>query len=136
MSYLDCAQYDCCHNKAGCCCLDGINVRHTGPGDAVCGSYRNSEGYGNVATDNQPASPETDIHCDDKGCRHLEGRCCCADHARPASLRQIPFCGSHCRGGIHPSRALPAAANGHGGQRTGRPTTKTASPMGKPFSIC
>ena len=38
------------------------------------------EGYGNVATDNQPASPETDIHCDDKGCRHLEGRCCCADH--------------------------------------------------------
>ena len=66
MSYLDCAQYDCCHNKAGCCCLDGINVRHTGPGDAVCGSYRNSEGYGNVATDNQPASPETDIHCDDK----------------------------------------------------------------------
>ena len=52
MSYLDCAQYDCCHNKAGCCCLDGINVRHTGPGDAVCG----------------------------RGCRHLEGRCCCADH--------------------------------------------------------
>ena len=32
MSYLDCAQYDCCHNKAGCCCLDGINVRHTGKG--------------------------------------------------------------------------------------------------------
>ena len=31
MSYLDCAQYDCCHNKAGCCCLDSINVRHTGP---------------------------------------------------------------------------------------------------------
>ena len=29
MNYLDCAQYDCCHNKAGCCCLDGINVRHT-----------------------------------------------------------------------------------------------------------
>ena len=57
MSYLDCAQYDCCHNKAGCCCLDGINVRHTGPGDAVCGSYRNSGGCGNVATDNQPASP-------------------------------------------------------------------------------
>ena len=55
MSYLDCAQYDCCHNKAGCCCLDGINVRHTGPGDAVCGSYRNSGGCGNVATDNQPA---------------------------------------------------------------------------------
>ena len=57
MSYLDCAQYDCCHNKAGCCCLGGINVRHTGPGDAVCGSYRNSEGYGNVATDNQRPRP-------------------------------------------------------------------------------
>ena len=34
MSYLDCAQYDCCHNKAGCCCLDSINVRHTGPATA------------------------------------------------------------------------------------------------------
>ena len=37
MNYLDCAQYDCCHNKAGCCCLNSIQVRHTGPGDAVCG---------------------------------------------------------------------------------------------------
>ena len=64
MNYLDCAQYDCCHNKAGCCCLNSIQVRHTGPGDAVCGSYRNSEGCGNVATDNPPASPETDIHCE------------------------------------------------------------------------
>ena len=60
MNYLDCAQYDCCHNKAGCCCLNSIQVRHTGPGDAVCSSYRNSEGCGNVATDNPPASPETD----------------------------------------------------------------------------
>lgn len=92
MSYLDCAQYDCCHNKAGCCCLDGINVRHTGPGDAVCGSYRNSEGCGNVATDNQPASPETEIHCDDRGCRHLEGRCCCADHV---SIDECS-CGPEC----------------------------------------
>ncbi len=73
MSYLDCAQYDCCHNKAGCCCLDGINVRHTGPGDAVCGSYRNSGGCGNVATDNQPASPETEIHCDDGAAAILRG---------------------------------------------------------------
>lgn len=92
MSYLDCAQYDCCHNKAGCCCLDSINVRHTGPGDAVCGSYRNSEGCGNVATDNQPASPETEIHCDDRGCRHLEGRCCCADHV---SIDECS-CGPEC----------------------------------------
>lgn len=92
MSYLDCAQYDCCHNKTGCCCLDGINVRHTGPGDAVCGSYRNSGGCGNVATDNQPASPETEIHCDDRGCRHLEGRCCCADHV---SIDECS-CGPEC----------------------------------------
>ena len=56
MSYLDCAQYDCCHNKAGCCCLNDIKVHHTGESDAVCSSYRNSEGYGNVATDNQPAA--------------------------------------------------------------------------------
>ena len=66
MSYLDCAQYDCCHNKAGCCCLNDIKVHHTGESDAVCSSYRNSEGYGNVATDNQPASPETEIACDDR----------------------------------------------------------------------
>ena len=111
MSYLDCAQYDCCHNKAGCCCLDGINVRHTGPRDAVCGSYRNSGGCGNVATDNQPASPETEIHCDDRGCRHLEGRCCCADHVsidecelrprmrhpRPAGDRRIILSRNGCR---------------------------------------
>ena len=76
MSYLDCAQYDCCHNKAGCCCLNDIKVHHTGESDAVCSSYRNSEGYGNVATDNQPASPETEIACDDSGCRHQQGHCC------------------------------------------------------------
>ena len=75
MNYLDCAQYDCCHNKAGCCCLNSINVRHTGPGDAVCGSYRNSEGYGNVATDNQPACARLDTA---HGCP--AARCCCADH--------------------------------------------------------
>ena len=92
MNYLDCAQYDCCHNKAGCCCLNSIQVRHTGPGDAVCGSYSNSEGCGNVATDNPPASPETDIHCDDKGCRYLEGRCCCADHV---SIDECS-CGPEC----------------------------------------
>ena len=32
------------------------------------------------------------------------------------------------RGGIHPSRALPAAANGHGGQRAGRPTAPLKNP--------
>ena len=73
MNYLDCAQYDCCHNKAGCCCL-------------------NSEGCGNVATANPPASPETDSHCDDKGCRYLEGRCCCADHV---SIDECS-CGPEC----------------------------------------
>ena len=87
MSYLDCAQYDCCHNKAGCCCLNGIDVHHTGPGNAVCGSYRCNERYGNAATDNQPASPETD-----KGCRHLEGHCCCADHV---SIDECS-CGPEC----------------------------------------
>ncbi len=61
MNYLDCARsMTAAIIKAGCCCLNSIQV-HTGPGDAVCGSYRNSEGCGNVATDNPPASPETDI---------------------------------------------------------------------------
>ena len=32
------------------------------------------------------------------------------------------------RGGIHPSRALPAAANGHGGQGAGRPTAPLKNP--------
>ncbi|MCO7111249.1 hypothetical protein NIA69_21665 [Gemmiger formicilis] len=49
-------------------------------------------GCGNVATDNQPASPETEIHCDDRGCRHLEGRCCCADHV---SIDECS-CGPEC----------------------------------------
>lgn len=30
MVYLDCAQYDCCHNKAGACCLGSIKVHHAG----------------------------------------------------------------------------------------------------------
>lgn len=80
MVYLDCAQYDCCHNKAGACCLGGIKVRHAGPGDAVCGSYRCSESVGNVATDNSPGTAETEIRCDDRGCRYYAGRCCCAAH--------------------------------------------------------
>ena len=40
---------------------------------------------------------------------------------------------SVCRGGIHPSRALPTAANDHGGQRAGRPTYdpgRAADPRG------
>ena len=92
MSYLDCAQYDCCHNKAGCCCMNDIKVHHTGESDAVCSSYRNSEGYGNVATDNQPASPETEIACDDRGCRHQQGLCCCASHVSVDTCSCGPAC--------------------------------------------
>lgn len=80
MVYLDCAQYDCCHNKAGACCLGNIKVHHAGEKDAVCSSYRCNESVGNVATDNAPATAETEVRCDDKGCKYLEGRCCCADH--------------------------------------------------------
>lgn len=80
MVYLDCAQYDCCHNKAGACCLGSIKVHHAGERDAVCSSYRCNESVGNVATDNAPATVETEVRCDDKGCKYLEGRCCCADH--------------------------------------------------------
>ena len=62
------------------------------PGTLSAAGYRNSGGCGNVATDNQPASPETEIHCDDRGCRHLEGRCCCADHV---SIDECS-CGPEC----------------------------------------
>ena len=41
---------------------------------------RNQASMGNVATDNAPARVETEVRCDDKGCKYLEGRCCCADH--------------------------------------------------------
>lgn len=80
MVYLDCAQYDCCHNKAGACCLGSIKVHHAGEKNASCASYRCNEGVGNVATDNAPAAAETEIRCDEKSCRYLEGRCCCANH--------------------------------------------------------
>lgn len=80
MTYLDCAQYDCCHNKAGACCLGSIKVHHAGEKDAVCTSYRCNEGVGNVATDNAPATAETEVRCDDKDCKYLEERSCCADH--------------------------------------------------------
>lgn len=64
MVYLDCAQYDCCHNKAGACCLGSIKVHHAGEKDAVCSSYRCNESVGNVATDNAPATVETEVRCD------------------------------------------------------------------------
>ena len=67
MSYLDCAQYDCCHNKAGACCLGSVKVHHTGERDAVCSSYRCNESVGNVATDNAPATADH-VCIDECGC--------------------------------------------------------------------
>ena len=53
----------------------------------------------------------------------------CRGRACPArNLPPNPFHGLIRRGGIHPSRALPAAANSHGGQRAGRPTTPLKNP--------
>ena len=53
----------------------------------------------------------------------------CRGRACPArSLPPNPFHGSIRRGGIHPSRAFPAAANLRGGQRAGRPTTLLKTP--------
>ena len=49
----------------------------------------------------------------------------------PPTRRSLPpnhFYGSIRRGGIHPSRALSAAVNGHGGQRAGRPTAPLENP--------
>ena len=46
-----------------------------------------SAAWGGVKFDHYP-----DIHCDDKGCRHLEGRCCCADHV---SIDECS-CGPEC----------------------------------------
>lgn len=92
MTYLDCSEYDCCHNKAGCCCLGGIEVARAGERDAVCASYRSSEGYGNTATDNIPGTAETEIHCGDKTCAYNEGRCCCADHVSVDECSCGPQC--------------------------------------------
>ena len=53
----------------------------------------------------------------------------CRGRACPArNLPPNPFYGLIRRGGIYPSRALPAAVNGHGGQRSGRPTTPLKNP--------
>ena len=53
----------------------------------------------------------------------------CRGRACPArSLPPNPFYGLIRREGIHPSRVLLAAANGHGGQRAGRPTTPLKNP--------
>lgn len=92
MSYLDCSEQDCCHNKAGSCCLGGISVHHAGHNDAVCRSYRNNEAYGNVATDNAPANPETQIRCDDTGCCYNDGKACQANHVTV----QEQGCGPRC----------------------------------------
>ncbi|HJB41826.1 MAG TPA: hypothetical protein H9945_04940 [Candidatus Gemmiger avicola] len=93
MSFLNCSQQDCCHNKGGECCLGCVKVHHAGEQDAVCRSYRCSEGVGNVATDNAPATAVTDVRCDDAGCRYLKGTCCCADHV---SIEE-EGCGPRCR---------------------------------------
>ena len=45
-----------------------------------------------------------------------------AGHARPAAYRNIPFTVQSAGEGFIPPGNPPAAANGHGGQRAGRPT--------------
>ena len=46
-----------------------------------------------------------------------------AGHARPAVYRNIPFTIQSVGEGFIPPGHPPTAANGHGGQRAGRPTT-------------
>lgn len=92
MCYLDCSQSDCCHNKGGGCCLDGVSVHHTGANDSVCSSYRNNEAYGNVCTDNVPPTAETSIRCDDAGCRHNDHSRCTAMHI---TIKECS-CGPQC----------------------------------------
>lgn len=92
MCYLDCSQSNCCHNKGGGCCLDGVSVHHTGDSDSVCSSYRNNEAYGNVCTDNVPPSAETAIRCDDAGCRYNDHNHCSAMHI---TIKECS-CGPQC----------------------------------------
>lgn len=94
MSYLDCSEHDCCHNKGGQCCLNGINVHHTGEHGAACKSYCNNEAYGNVAIDNPPASAETGIGCDDSACRFNESLHCAAQHVTIKEGVSGPVCGT------------------------------------------
>ena len=51
-----------------------------------------------------------------------------AGHARPATYRQIPFMVQSVGEGFIPPAHPPAAANLHGGQRAGRPTTPLKTP--------
>ena len=73
----------------------------------------------------------------------LKNPCVVRGALTPPEPAAISLLRSIRRGGIHPSRALPAAANGHGGQRAGRPTHdpgRTADPRGAgdaaPYSSC
>ena len=92
MTYLNCSQSDCCHNKGGCCCLGNIQMHHTSAHNAKCASYACSEGYGNCATDNAPGSAETEIRCDDDACRHNKKKACCADLVGVSQGRTGPCC--------------------------------------------
>ena len=68
---------------------------------------------------NQPKMPL-------KNCASCRGRACPA-----RCLPPYHFYDSIRRGGIYPSRALPAAASLRGGQRAGRPTTPLKMRVGR-----
>jgi hypothetical protein len=76
MAYLECSEGDCCHNKAGCCCLDSIGVKQEAGKDVVCCSYS----CGSTDTDSvEQPEPRTSIRCDDTCCCHNEDCHCAAD---------------------------------------------------------
>lgn len=92
MTYLNCSEQDCCHNKGGCCCLDSIKMHHNSAHTAMCASFANNEGYANAAVDNAPGQAETDIRCDDGACRHNKNHACCSDLVGISQGRTGPCC--------------------------------------------
>ena len=63
------------------------------------------------------------MHRDFFVCRSCRGRACPARNLTP-----YPFHGQSVGEGFIPPGHLPAAVNGHGGQRAGRPTTPLKNP--------
>lgn len=92
MTYLNCSEQDCCHNKGGCCCLDSIKMHHNSAHTAMCASFASNEGYANAAVDNAPGQAETDIRCDDSACRHNKNHACCSDLVGISQGRTGPCC--------------------------------------------
>ena len=98
------------------CWLAALVARHQAPRTPAAINFRLFVGAAYMRPANLPVYPVSPS----PPCR---GRACPA-----RSLPPYPFHGQSVGEGFIPPGHLPAAANGHGGQRTGHPTTSLENP--------